>query len=186
MKLIQFSVVTIFLVTSFHSLADTSKTNKDSTMTSINKTIDDFKIIGIGVETSNENNQSMLDLGNLWQRFYSDNVAAQIPNKLSNDVYSIYTDYTTDYTGKYTSIIGLQVSSLESIPAGMVGREFSGGNYQVFTAKGKLPETVITTWEQIWQKDSTLKRRYSTDFEIYTDKSQQDDNSEVDIYIAVE
>lgn len=151
----------------------------------MNKTINNFKIIGIAVETTNKDNQSMTDLNNLWQRFYSDNVAAQIPNKLSNDVYSIYTDYTSDHNGNYTSIIGLQVNSLENIPAGMVGREFRGGNYQVFTAKGKLPEAVIATWKQIWQKDSALNRCYSTDFEIYTDKSQQGDNSEVDIYIAV-
>lgn len=80
--------------------------------------IKSFKIIGIAIETTNKNGKSAEDLGKLWERFYSDNIISQIPNKESDEIYSIYTDYETDYTGKYTSIIGLKVSSLNSIPNG--------------------------------------------------------------------
>ncbi len=75
--------------------------------------IENFKIIGIETETTNENGESAEEMGKLWQRFYSENIPNQIPNKAGNEVYSIYTDYETDYTGKYTSIIGLKVNSLD-------------------------------------------------------------------------
>ena len=36
--------------------------------------IEAFKIIGIEVRTTNENEQSQTDLGDLWDRFYSENI----------------------------------------------------------------------------------------------------------------
>lgn len=148
--------------------------------------IDSFKVIGISINTTNQNNKSAEDISNLWQRFYSENIQDQIPNKTSSDVYSIYTDYETDYTGKYTSIIGVKVNSLDEIPDGFIGWEFRGGTYRKLVAKGEMPNAVIETWAKIWKKDSELKRKYTSDFEVYSDRSQRGDNSEVDIYIAVE
>lgn len=148
--------------------------------------IDDFKIIGISIETTNENKKSMEDLGKLWDRFYTDHIIEKIPNKSGNEVYSIYTDYQTDYTGKYTSIIGLKVNSLEQIPDGLIGREFKGGQYQKFVAKGQMPNAIIKTWGEIWERDKELSRDYTADFEIYGEKSQNGDNSEVEIFIAIE
>jgi len=83
--------------------------------------LDSFKIIGISVETTNENGKSADDLGQLWKRFYSENIPSLIPNKESDEIYSIYTDYKSDYKGKYTSIIGLKVNSLDQIPNGLIG-----------------------------------------------------------------
>lgn len=146
----------------------------------------DFKIIGISVETNNENGQSAKDLSALWERFYSERIFDKIPNKETEEIYSIYTDYEADYRGKYTSIIGQKVGSLANIPNGLIGREFKGGDYLKFTAKGEMPRAVIETWREIWENDSHLDRRYTTDFEIYGEKSQRGADSEVEIYIAVE
>ena len=149
------------------------------------KQMDGFKIIGIAIETTNENGQSAQAMGNLWGRFFSEGISAQIPNKLSEEIYAIYTDYETDYRGKYTAIIGCKVSSLEEIPLGMIGRAFHGENYQKFTAKGAMPSAVQTTWLEIWKKDEQLNRSYSADFEIYGANSQNGGDSEVDIYVGV-
>lgn len=80
--------------------------------------MNNFKIIGISVETTNQNNQAAIDLGKLWQQFYSEEIFNKIPNKDSEEVYAIYTSYESDYTGKYTTIIGQRVSSLDHIPDG--------------------------------------------------------------------
>jgi len=148
--------------------------------------IDPFKIIGISVKTTNENGQSMTDMGQLWDRFYSKDILSTIPNKTSGEIYSIYTDYQTDYKGAYTAIIGCKVNSLDSIPEGLIGREFSGGQYMQYIAKGKIPDTVVNKWKEIWNKDNELNRKYTADFEVYGQKSQDQENAEVDIYIATE
>lgn len=145
---------------------------------------DGFKVIGIQTRTTNANNQSQQDLGKLWEQFFAKNVMGKVPNKVSQDILSIYTDYQSDYTGEYTTIIGVPVSTLDDVPSGMVGREFGAGNFQKFTAKGKMPNAVVNTWIDIWQKDKELNRAYTYDFEAYGPKSQNGDNSEVEIYVA--
>lgn len=143
-----------------------------------------FKIIGISVRTTNKDNKAQQDLGQLWGQFYSDNIFEKIPNKLSNEVIAIYTDYKSDFTEDYTTIIGIPVSSLDEMPNGLIGREFQAENFQKFTAKGEMPNAVASSWIDIWQKDKELNRKYSYDFEVYGEKSQNGENSEVDIYIA--
>jgi predicted transcriptional regulator YdeE len=146
--------------------------------------INNLKIIGLYVRTTNKDNQSAQDIGKLWGQFYAENLLERIPDKVSNDIYSIYTDYKSNYQDDYTTIIGVQVNNLNSIPAGCVGREFPTENFKIFTAKGQLPKAIIDTWLSIWQQDDELQRKYTYDFECYTGKSQNGENSEVDIYIA--
>ncbi|HMR82600.1 MAG TPA: GyrI-like domain-containing protein [Niabella sp.] len=145
-----------------------------------------LKIIGISVITTNENGKAAADLGQLWERLYTENIIAKIPDKVSNDVYSVYTDYESDYTGAYTAIIGLKVSSLDKIPDGLVGRAFEHQKFKKFTAKGVMPKAVAETWQEIWERDSELNRSYTYDFEVYGEKSQNGENSEVDIFIAIQ
>ena len=144
-----------------------------------------FKIIGISTRTTNKDNKAQQDLVQLWGKFYSENIFEKIPNKLSNEILTIYTDYKSDFTEDYTTIIGIPVSTLAEIPNGLVGREFQAENFQKFTAKGEIPNAVVNSWIDIWQRDKELKRKYSYDFEVYGDKSQNGENSEVDIYIAI-
>ena len=143
-----------------------------------------FKIIGISTRTTNKDNKAQQDLGQLWGEFYSENLFEKIPNKLSNEVLTIYTDYKSDFMEDYTTIIGMPVSTLDEIPNGLVGREFQAENFQKFTAKGEMPNAVVNTWIDIWKRDKELNRKYSYDFEVYGKKSQNGENSEVDIYIA--
>lgn len=143
-----------------------------------------FKIIGISTETSNSNGEASAAIGALWGQFISDNLLAKIPNQLNSDIVCIYTDYESDYTGRYTCLIGMKVSSLDQIPDGLTGREFPGGNFQSFLAKGSLPEAIVETWQDIWNQDETLNRSYTYDYEVYDDRSRLGEESEVDIYIA--
>jgi len=146
--------------------------------------IEPFKIIGIKVRTSNANDQSAQDIGQLWQRFQGEGILAQIPNKLEETVFSLYTNYESDHTEAYDTILGCKVDSLETIPPGMVGQSFAGGDYQKIISKGDLTKGVVyETWLDIWQKD--LSRTYTVDFERYGAKAQNPKDAEVEILLAV-
>lgn len=143
-----------------------------------------FKIIGISTRTTNKDNKSKQDLEKLWGKFMSENIFEKIPNKSSNEILSVYTDYVSDFTEDYTTILGVPVSTLDEIPSELIGREFPAENFEKFTAKGEMPNAVVNTWTEIWRKDKKLNRKYSYDFEVYGEKSHNGENSEVEIYIA--
>ncbi|MGN7863379.1 GyrI-like domain-containing protein [Chryseobacterium sp. 22458] len=149
-----------------------------------NMKVEPFKVIGIAVRTTNENNQAAKDIPLLWEKFIREEILTAIPNKVDTAVYSIYTDYEKDHTKPYTTILGCKVENLDHIPEGMVGKSFEGGNYIRFTPKGNLAEgLVINEWNKIWTMD--LGRAFTADFEIYGEKAQNPSDAEVDILIAV-
>lgn len=133
-----------------------------------------FHIIGIIVRTTNKDGKAAQDIGGLWQKFMSENIIGQIPNKVDHEVYSVYTDYEGDYTQPYTTLLGCKVTSLEEIPKGMIGKSFGESTYLKFTAKGNLADNIVyDAWAKIWNKD--LDRRYIADFEVYGGKSTRSD-----------
>ncbi|SDI81309.1 GyrI-like domain-containing protein [Chryseobacterium jejuense] len=149
-----------------------------------NVKIEPFKVIGIAVRTTNENEQAAKDIPVLWENFMKENVHENIPDKIDNTVYSIYTDYEKDHTKPYTTLLGCKVESLDNIPEGMIGKSFDGGDYVKFTTKGNLAEgLVINEWFKIWNMD--LGRTFTADFEMYGEKAQNPSDAEVDILIAV-
>lgn len=148
------------------------------------KIIGKFYVIGIAVRTTNENMKAAIDIPQLWQRFMSEQTIEKIPNKVNNTLYCIYTDYESDFTKPYTTVLGCQVTDLNNIPAGFVGKEIGGGNHSQFVAKGKMADGIVfKEWTKIWQTD--LQRVYTADFEVYGEKAQDADNAEIDIFIAV-
>jgi len=151
-----------------------------------NQIIQKFYVIGISTRTTNENGQSAKDIEALWSKFWGEEIQKQIPNKLSEEIYAVYTDYETDFTKPYTTIIGSSVSSLENIPNGFVGITINTTTYKKFISKGKMPDAVFNTWLEIWgDKDLNLKRSYKADFTIHAEKYYGGDNAEVETYISV-
>lgn len=150
-----------------------------------NVKIEPFKVIGIAVRTTNENEQAAKDIPVLWEKLMQENILEKIPNKIDNTVYSIYTEYEKDHTKPYTTLLGCKVENLDHIPEGMIGKSFEGGNYVKFTAKGNLAEgLVINEWFKIWNMD--LGRMFTADFEMYGEKAHNPADAEIDILIAVE
>ncbi|MDN3692637.1 GyrI-like domain-containing protein [Chryseobacterium tructae] len=149
-----------------------------------NVKVEPFKVIGIAVRTTNESEQAAKDIPVLWEKFIKENILDNIPNKIDNTVYSIYTDYEKDHTKPYTTLLGCKVENLDHIPDGMIGKSFNGGDYVKFTTKGNLAEgLVINEWFKIWNMD--LGRTFTADFEMYGEKAQNPSDAEVDILIAV-
>jgi predicted transcriptional regulator YdeE len=149
-----------------------------------NQTIQKFSVIGISVRTTNENGQASQDIPALWNKFMTEGIAEQIPNKVNNSIYCIYTEYEKDHTKPYTTILGCKVENLEIIPKGMVGKTFEEATYTKHIAKGNILQgMVFGVWTKIWNSD--LDRTFIADFEVYDEKAQNPENAEVDIFIAV-
>lgn len=146
--------------------------------------MDNFKIIGISIETTNQNGQSLEDIEKIWGKFWGENIQDQVPNKINNEIYAVYTDYENGDAGKYTVIIGLPVKSLDDIPGDFVGREIHVGKNKKFISKGKMPEAVVKTWREIWQ-NKISQRAYRADVTVHGKKYYDGDNAEVETFISV-
>ena len=114
----------------------------------------------------------------------SEGIAAKIPNKIDDNVFSIYTNYEGDHNKPYDTVLGCKVSALEEVPEGMVGHSFEGGTYSKFIAKGDLTQGVIYgAWVEIHKQN--LDRVFVADFELYGEKAQDPKNAEVEVYVGV-
>ena len=152
-------------------------------MTTITKELEAFHIIGISVRTTNQEGKSQKDIGELFGNFFQNRLIEKIPNRETDDIYCMYTEYENDFNGLYTTIIGCKVTSLEDIPSGFIGKAIPTTKYLVYTSVGKLPESVGKTWGEIWQSD--INRSYVADFDVYGQKSVDPENAEVETYISI-
>jgi len=144
-------------------------------------------IIGIELRTTNENGKAFAEIPPFWGKFFAEGIVAQIPNKQSNDVYAIYTNFANEgqnNLGIYSLIIGCPVTSLENIPEGFVSVELANGNYNVFTVKENKAELVGEAWQEIWalsesDKEWDSRRAYKAEFELYSE------SGEIEIFIGM-
>lgn len=142
-----------------------------------------FNLIGISKRTSNLNYQAAQDITVLWEKFQEENIFESISNKMDQNIYAVYTDYEGDHNEPYTVLIGCKVPDLDNVNTGLSGRSFQKANYVKFSPKGKLPEIVIEQWVKIW--NSGMARAYTADLEVYSERSSDPENAEVDILIAI-
>lgn len=142
-------------------------------------------VIGIDCRTSNAPEAGPQDIPKLWGRFYGEDILSRIPNKTSDEVIALYCDYESDYTQSYSVVIGCPVSSIDTIPEGMVAKTIPASSYAVFHAIGEHPKALIETWGNIW-KQPNLERTYISDFELYGNKFMSDSRKEVEVYIGID
>jgi len=140
------------------------------------------KIIGISIKTTNENDKSRTDIGACFERFYGEDLPARIPNKTSEEVFAIYTEYEGNYTQPYRYILGCPVESFDDVPEGFVTFEIPAKEYAFIEATGEMPRSVVDAWKEIWK--SPLEREYSVDFELYGQRTFETPPT-VEIYLSV-
>lgn len=150
-------------------------------------TRNDKKVIGIEIRTSNqlEVHQSTAQIAKAWSRFAKDKLLEKIPNKAHGNIaLGLYTNYESDQNGKYTLIIGTEVTSLDDVPEGMIGVNAPAAKYLEFHFEGPPPSLASEAWQQIWKyftDNQEYRRTFTTDFEVYN--NTQEDS--LDIYVAV-
>jgi predicted transcriptional regulator YdeE len=152
----------------------------------------EFSVIGIQVRTSNA--KEVTGGGAIpkqWGKFFKEGIADKIPNKVDSTVYAVYTNYASDYNGEYDFIIGMKVSSVSDVPPGMVAKKVPKGRYAIVTsAKGPVAQVVPQAWQRVYSLDDHKQlggtRAYKADFELYDQRSQNPQDSQVDLYLGLE
>src|SRR5271167_3137777 len=151
-----------------------------------------FQVVGITASTNNDK-ESGPDaiIGKLWQRFLSEGLLNQIPDKVDRSIIAVYTDYATDANGQYTFVLGAKVRPVpnHTLPEGMIIKTVPASRYAVFTSgRGPVEKVVVQTWKQIWsyyQSPVNGQRAYRADFELYDQRAADPNNAQVDIYIGL-
>jgi predicted transcriptional regulator YdeE len=151
----------------------------------------EFSVVGIQARTSNA--REIAGSGAIptqWEKFFKGGIGDKIPNKAGSTIYAVYTGYASDRNGEYDFVIGMKVSSALTVPPGMVAVKVPGGKYAVITsAKGQVAQVVPKAWQQIWSLEDNHqlggRRAYKADFEVYDQRSQNPQDSQVDIYVGL-
>jgi len=150
-----------------------------------------FSVIGIQVRTSNA--KEVTGGGAIpkqWGRFFKEGIADKIPNKADSTIYAVYTNYESNRDGEYDFIIGMKVSSVSGIPPGMVAKNVPSGKYAVIaSAQGPVAQVVPKAWQKVWILEDNKQlggaRAYKADFELYDQRSQNPQDSQVDLYVGL-
>lgn len=154
-------------------------------------------VVGISAVTTNAAEMQGGDAARipaLWQRFMTEDVLAQIPNRLNSDgrpdaprMVALYTDLASDEHGEYRIVLGALVKDLSEIPDGMVGRSVPAGVYERFTSeRGPIAAVTVAAWQRVWG-NSALKarRKYAGDLELYDERSANPEDAQIDLLIGV-
>jgi len=144
-----------------------------------------FSVVGLQVRTDNisEFNPDKSQIPDLWKRFFEISLVTQRSYENDPCVYGVYSNYVTDHSGEYIVTAGINKLSILSDNSKFEEVIVQEGNYLVFEAVGKFPESVINAWQYIWkyfQGNVQPKRKYTTDFEKYISEDK------AEIYISVE
>lgn len=145
--------------------------------------LEEKTVTGYMVNTTNENNKAMTDIGVLWGKFLQNGAYNLISNRINEKSIGLYTDYEGDYTKPYNFLAGCEVLNSDNIPAGMAAKKIPGGRYARFSIKGDVQKAVGEFWTKLWELP--LDRKYSADFEEYQNDSEDMTNQEIHIYIAL-
>lgn len=152
----------------------------------------EIKLIGLSARTNNKNemNPATSKIGVLANRYWSQNIAGQIPNRKNPGVtITAYADYETDEHGDYTFYIGEAVTSLTDVPAGFQSLTIPAGRYRkITTESGEKLKVVVKAWQAIWSMSNAElggARSYQADFEVYDQRASDPQNTVVDIYIGI-
>ena len=81
-----------------------------------------------------------------------------------------------------------EVTNTHRVPDDMVAKMIPKAEYAVFTAIGKMPDSIQDTTKYIhreWLPKSKFQHADSPEFELYDERSDDSENSEVDIYVPI-
>ena len=140
-------------------------------------------VIGLMVKTTNENNEAMLDIGRLWGEFMQKGAYDAVSSKVNAKSIGLYTDYEGDFTKPYNFVVCSEVSNTNYIPDKMTVKKIPEGKYARFIIRGHVQQAVGEFWSRLWELP--LDRKYSSDFEEYQNNSNDMNNQEIHIYIAL-
>lgn len=145
--------------------------------------LEEKTVVGLLVKTTNEYNKCIMDIGRTWGEFMQKGAYEAISSKINVKSIGLYTDYEGDFTKPYNFVACCEVSNTDNIPANMVVKTIPKGKYARFTIIGDVQKAVGEFWSRLWEMP--LDRKYNADFEEYQNNSEDMNNQEIHIYIAL-
>lgn len=139
---------------------------------------------GVEIKTTNQDGKSIQDIAEMWQKFFSEEIYNKIENKANTKTIGLYTDYEGDYTKPYKFIVCSEINKKSEKIENRIIKTIPEGKYARFIIIGDIQKSVGEAWSKIWNMD--LKRKYTCDFEEYQNTTEDMNNQEIHIYIAIE
>jgi len=143
--------------------------------------LEEKKVAGLRIRTSNQDPNMSKDIGLAWQSFFSEGIYHSIPGKKNNKSIGLYTNYENGVHGEYDVMICCEVADTESFGKNLSSEIISSGKYAKFIIQGHVQKIVPEFWMKLWSMD--LDRKYGTDFEEYQGNDME--NGEIHIYISL-
>ena len=143
------------------------------------------RIIGPVIRTANDAPDCSEKIGGLWQSFMGEGMAESVPNASSEPYmcYGLYYDYSME-DQSYAMMVG-SASAQGAVPERMEELIIPAGTYAKFTVHGDCVNTVVEAWNEIWaMEELTSRRAWTVDFEAYPPSDDQSD-TDIDLYIAI-
>lgn len=147
-------------------------------------------VAGLRGETTLRDNR----LKELWERAFASfpQIPGRIPGGRGFGICEACNDnviYTMNEDVTFTEVAGIEVSSFDGVPEGVVTKVLKAGRYAVFTHRGSL-SMLRRTFDYIWGTWFLTTREEvdgREDFELYDERFLGYDHpdSEVDLYIPV-
>lgn len=107
-----------------------------------------FHILGYAVETNYLNGDNFKDIPQFWKEAMPEGLLQKISKKLKPECcLGVCLDFQED--GKMKYIIGYEVEALDQVPPRQFQTFIPSAKYAVFTAKGKMPESIQNTVKYI-------------------------------------
>lgn len=139
-------------------------------------------VVGLTLQTSNNDENMTKVIGGLWQRFFAKGIYLSILNKKNNCSIGLYSNYENNESGAYDATVCCEVIKCENLPNGVEVKRIPAGKYAKFVVKGHVQTAVAEFWTKLCSMD--LNRKYSCDFEEYQSSGDME-NCEIHIYIFV-
>lgn len=139
--------------------------------------------VGIPIHTSNATHQK--DVPALWERVFQERSFEHVANRKGDLLFAVYTDYEGNYTKPYTYMVACEVSKVSSLPSELQLLTVPAQSYALFANRGPFPDSLVKSWQQIWDPKIDVLRAYATDFEVYPADFSPEGNAEIRVYISL-
>ena len=148
-----------------------------------------FYVVGLEADIHYNTGEGTSPIGNLWKRWNTESIGQTIPDQVSPGIcYGLTHSETVDGMAKY--MVGVEVSTLENLPTGLIARKFEACDRAVFdiTLKilwtGEFWRTFYTKWlpeSGYVLPDSQIRESYPTfnkhpDIEFYPEGCDGEDS----------
>lgn len=145
-------------------------------------TLEEKKVAGFRIRTSNNDPDMSSKIGMTWQKFYAEGVYDSIPDKKNDKSIGLYTNYENGVKGEYDVMVCCEVEDTAKLHGSSQSEIIPSGKYAKFVVHGHMQRAVGEFWTKLWSME--LDRKYSCDFEEYQGGGDME-NAEIHIYISV-